>query len=490
MDVLNQMIADMNRKEVKTFKIYLNRASLNEQRKDVLLFDYMRKSSESYNEEFIVNKLYKGEEKNAFYRLKNRLMEDLGINVFGQAYQEDATMHCMFLVSMAHYYASKSKYKLAMYFLKRAEKKAQITENYSLLEIIYGNLIHASREILNHNPEKYIQKRRENRLLLNKMGEMDDILETIEYKVMISQNLTANGTEILNVLQETIDKYTQDETLKESSRLQFGIYFIVSRILLQKKDYTALEEYLISSYNRFNENKLFTKANHAHKLQMLSWLANTLFVNKKYNQSLAYAEQLRVEMERFDKQLYSRFELFYYNSLVINFSVINPAKAIAILLDLTRREKENSAAFHGVGVFVYMNLAVLYYAQKDFTKALQWLNKLYNYEGYNNTDARLKLKISLGELMMRYDREEHDLLDYRIKQVQKEFAGFIEEHVSIWEVAFLEILTQLGGKQRKLKSIRAAATQILAKIKESEEPQNTLFAYDVWLAEKVKINHG
>ncbi|MGZ5281530.1 MAG: hypothetical protein ACXWEY_04560, partial [Bacteroidia bacterium] len=487
MDILNQMIANMNRKEVKKFKIYLNRASGDTQRKDVVLFDYIRKSGSLYNEEKVLDKLYKGTDKNAFYRLKNRLTNDLSSSIFEQGQQADDTMNCLFLVSMAHFYSSKSKYKLAAYFLKKAEKKAKATENYSLLEIIYGNLIIASREMLNDNPEKYIQKRRENRVLLNKMGEMDDILEAIEYKVMISQNLTANGYEILKVLEQTIDKYTKDEDLKESSRLQFGIYFIVSRILLQNKDYVALEEYLIKTYQNFTERKLFTKANHAHNLQMLSWISNAMFVNKKYNLSLEYAEKLRIEMERFDGQFYSRFELFYYNSLVINFSVINPAKAISILQNLTHKEKANGSNLQGVGVFVFMNMAMLYYNQKDYTKALQSLNKLYNYEGYHTTDPRLKLKISLGELMMRYDRKEKEIFDYRIKQIQKEFAGYLEQNAEIWEAAFLNILTQLSAKHQNLKDIQATAMLLLGNIREVSATDNMLFAYDVWLADKAKI---
>lgn len=491
MDILNQMVAVMDRKEVKSFKIYLNRASDKADRKDIALFDYLRKAGKAYEEKKILNKLYQEDEKGAFYRLKNRLAEDIGISVFEQKYLEDNTMHSFFLVAMAHYYASKNSFKLSVYFLRKAEKKARQIENYSLLEIIYGNLIRSAREILNENPEKYIQKRRENRALLNKMGEMDDILESIEYQMMISQNLTGSRQEVLNILKETIDRYTQDEELKHSSRLQFGIYFIVSRIFLQNNDYEALEKYLVDTYSDFQHKNLFTKTNHSHKLQMLSWIANALFVNKKYNLSLKYADELKTEMERFDGQFYSRYELFYYNSLVINFSVINPAKAISILQELLQKEKNNKLTFSGVGVFVYMNLAMLYYSQKEYKKALQSLNKLYNYEGYAGTDLRLKLKINLGELMMRYDLKEFEILDYRLKQIQKEFAVLLNNKTGeLWEDAFLDIINQLttNFKTRDLKKVQQTARGLLTKLQHHAASNNMLFAYDKWLAEKAKID--
>ena len=491
MDILNQMIAVMDRKEVKSFKVYLKRALDKTDRKDLSLFEYIRKAGDNYEEEKIINRLYNASEKGAFYRLKNRLAEDIGISVFEQKYLEDNTMHGFYLVSMAHYYTSKSNFRLAIYFLRKAEKKAKQIENYSLLEIIYGNLIRSTREVLNENPEKYIQKRRENRALLNKMGEMDDILESIEYKMMISQNLTGSRQEILNILKETINRYTLDEELKDSSRLQFGVYFIVSRIFLQNNDYDSLEKYLVDTYTDFQKKNLFNKTNHSHKLQMLSWIANALFVNKKYSLSLNYAEELKKEMERFDGQFYSRYELFYYNSLVINFSVINPAKAIVVLQELLQKEKSNKLTFSGVGVFVYMNLAMLYYTQKNYTKALQSLNKLYNYEGYASADPRLKLKMNIGELMMRYDRNEIEILEYRLKQIQKEFSAILNNDTSeMWEGSFLHIIGQLATdlKVRDLKKVQFTAKALINNMKENSSSYDMLFAYDKWLAEKAKID--
>lgn len=77
MDILNQIITGLNKEQVRFFKMYLSRIETEDDRKDVLLFDYIRKSGEKFDEEKIFSRLYKGNEKNSFYRLKNRLMREV-----------------------------------------------------------------------------------------------------------------------------------------------------------------------------------------------------------------------------------------------------------------------------------------------------------------------------------------------------------------------------------------------------------------------------
>jgi hypothetical protein len=221
---------------------------------------------------------------------------------------------------------------------------------------------------------------------------------------------------------------------------------------------------------------------------MLSWIVNVLFMNKKYVLSLEYAEKLKAEMVMYDNMLYDRFEFFYYNSLVINFSVINPKKAIDILLDLSTKEKIEKLTFNGV--FVYLNLAVLYYGQKDFGKALHSLNKLYNYNGFESTDIRLKLKINLGELMMRFEENDNDILLYRLKQVHKDFENYFSENNSVWEAAFLDLFDMMmqDDKHRNAQQIKNTAHKLIDNIRSNTSQDDMLFAYDKWIAEKARID--
>ena len=68
MQLLNKVIAVMNKEEVRNFKLWLNSTNASSARKDILLFDYIRKSADKYDEDSVFKKLYPDDDKNSFYR--------------------------------------------------------------------------------------------------------------------------------------------------------------------------------------------------------------------------------------------------------------------------------------------------------------------------------------------------------------------------------------------------------------------------------------
>ena len=76
MNILQKIIATLNKEESRFYKLFAGRTNSKKERKDILLFDYIKQHKEDYNESFISKKLYK-DNKNAFYQLKNRLFKDL-----------------------------------------------------------------------------------------------------------------------------------------------------------------------------------------------------------------------------------------------------------------------------------------------------------------------------------------------------------------------------------------------------------------------------
>lgn len=486
MDLLAEMITQMDKHAVRQFKIFAARTREEMERKDLQLFDYIRAKGVAFDEERIFKKLYEGEDKNAFYRLKNRLLKDISQSVFLHQHDNNDTMLCLYHVAMGYHYAGNNNHKLAFYFFKKAEQKAKEIENYGMLEIIYSQMIKLAREIVSINPETYIQKRKENRNLLNKLSEVEDILEALEYRIKVSLNLSQASTTLPEILQNTLNEYTKDEEIRQSAKVQFGIYFIISRILLQNKDYPALESYLIDTYNNFSQKKFFNRSNHQHKLQMLTWIANAAFFNKKHQLSLEYANRLQAEMEMFDRLHYDQFEFFYYNALIINFSEINPQKAIEVLLDLSKNDAIAKHIYYGI--YVHLNLGVMYFTQKQYSKCIVSLNKLYQHDGYENTDPYVKMSVYIGELMVRYETKELDVVDYRLKQIIKDNRELLEDKAMEKEKQFLNIFSRMAeDSSLTRKSIfKNEISEYLSRHKEEWTKGDPPFKYYQWLTEKIK----
>lgn len=484
MDILNQIILNLKKEDLRFYKLFSARHDMGNGRKDLVLLDYILDSEEQYEDEQIFKKLYGGKDKNALYSLKNRLIHDVARSLTVQYCYKDEILYIHHLLFLVRLYFMRNQFSIAKHFLNKAEKEAKRIENYELLDIIYGEYVKLSHELLNINPEEYILKREEARKFSESIVEVDNILAVVYYRLKTSQNFLEKENPILKLLEKTVDAFSKNKNVKKSPKLRFRIYSAVTQILLQRHEYEALEKYLLSTYKEFLKDKLFQKDNHNTKLQILHYLVNASFKNKKYEQSLKQAEEMHEAMKEFNKLLYDKFIFFYYNSLVINYSVLNKDKAISILDDLISKRTLKSQPFYEL--FIYLNLAILWFEKGEFHNSIRSLNKLYTHAEFKNADVALRFKIAVAELIIRYELLDFDFLESRIKQVKKHFKEMLSKPQQEREKELLSILNKMIsvpelGKDKKL----------LARINQFSTPKIVLddtevINYSAWLKGKIK----
>ena len=79
MDILNQIIEKLSKEEIRNFKLFSERSAPAEERKDLKLFDYIHYAGAKFDERKAFKKLSYGPgHRNNYYRLKSRLVEDIG----------------------------------------------------------------------------------------------------------------------------------------------------------------------------------------------------------------------------------------------------------------------------------------------------------------------------------------------------------------------------------------------------------------------------
>ncbi|MCB9185341.1 MAG: hypothetical protein H6601_01185 [Flavobacteriales bacterium] len=487
MDTLNQMILGLNKEEIRFFKIYSSRISANQPRKDIELFDIIKREREQFDEDAASSKLYPEGNKNPYYRLKNRLKSDLSKCLMLQHFEDEDVTQAINLYSLARHYMSRNLHSLAEHFLGKAEKRAMSLENLELLDLIYTEYIRLSQEMLSINPETYILKRQENELRLKSLRQIDDILATVKYKLKITQNFSPVDNPVVDMLQETVQQLTDSKELKGSSALRFKIYQAVSQILLQQHDYANLEDYLRITYAEFDNEKLFNKANHQTKLQMLTYMVNALFKNNRLEESLEWAEKLKLAMEEFDRLHYDRFMFFYYNSLVINYSKVDMDKAISILHDLEDNEKLKKTPFYTV--FVYLNLAIFNFDLGNYRESIRRLNQLYHHERFENTAAPLKFRIAILEILIRLELGDTDFLEYRMKQIKKDFKDQLENQENVREEMLLDLISDMFLKGRSLRSEQMKdRIKLFTKTTSPRSEDAELVNYNRWLEHKLRAS--
>jgi hypothetical protein len=256
-------------------------------------------------------------------------------------------------------------------------------------------------------------------------------------------------------------------------------------VLLQRHEYIALEEYLESTFNLFIEDDLFNKSNHESKLQMLTYMVNCLHINGKLEKSLEYAEILKNTMEEFDGIGKDKYLFFYYNALVNNYGTLDKQKAIDILEELKTSSSLNKTAYYEI--FVYGNLAFLSFDLENYKQAVKYLHQLYLLDSYKNTDKAYKFKTAIAELIIRYELNDFDFLEYRMKQVQKDFKeqlSFVENNR---EKILLEIISELiyTNSIRTNKVLKEKISGFIDETNEENRLYSEMINYNHWLSKKI-----
>lgn len=485
MDHLPRLILGLSREQARYYKLHAAKTAHGGDRLDFRLFDLVRKSG---NDDKAMEKFchqHYGNSKNAWYRLRNRLLEDVNRSLTTLYYDEDEYIHALHMLGLYRHFSTLNKQEEARYYLRRAELNAMAIDHHELLDIIYGEYIRLSHATLHINPEVYVNKRKSNREQLEAVRAIDDLLSVVTYRLKTAQNF-AGENPVIDLLKNTTDAFLQERNMKNSPALRFRIYQAVSQVLLQRRDYEALEKYLLRTWKEFVRDRLFDRSNHDSKLQMLTYIVNTLFKNKNYKGSLKWSETLKSGLDEFNGMLYDKYMFFYFNSQVINYSVVDRTRAIETLNSMSVLPQITGNAFHQL--FVHLNLSVLLFDEEEYRESVKHLTKLYLLDSYKTADDSLKLKISACELLARYELGQTDVADYKLKGLRREFSELLKSDEHYPEKELFDILRRLMGISR-LKDEPVLLERIRAFIDwtgKNPREDSQIIDYKNWLQRQLK----
>ncbi|MBR73979.1 MAG: hypothetical protein CL872_03455 [Dehalococcoidaceae bacterium] len=484
MNILKKIIATLNKEESRFYKLFASRTNSKKERKDVLLFDYIKRHNEDYDEGFIAKKLYK-DNKNAFYQLKNRLFKDLNKSMMLQHLPREKDIQILQFVLLSRVYKRKGDIDLSFYYLKKAESKALEIEAFELLAIIYAEIIKLSYDIVSIDVEEYIAKQKENKLKLDQIQEIDQILAAASYRIKTAQNFSGKNDAVLNVLEKAVKEFAKNKDIPKSPKFRFKVYLTISRILLQKHDFAALEDYLLHTYKEFTNDKIFNKTNHEHKLMMLIYLTNCLYKRHKLKKSLEFAEILKKGMDEYGGFLRDKFLFYYYNALVINYSVLNKKEALKILEEARRSPIIKQLPTYTV--FIYLNTALIYFDQGKYRMAIKNLSRLLLHDDFVDIGKSFQFKIYIASLIIRFELGDFDTIESRLKYIQRVYKEILENEDFKRDIQLIEIISKLiyCNNLQQDKKLLAKINTLIAAIDDDTADDVDVINYNLWLKSKL-----
>jgi tetratricopeptide (TPR) repeat protein len=257
---------------------------------------------------------------------------------------------------------------------------------------------------------------------------------------------------------------------------------------LQKRLYIELEAFLKQSYKDCIDSNVFTKKTHEVKLQILTYLTNCLFKNKKYEESISNTLELRKAIDEHDGLLYNKYNFYYYNGLVINYSSTDKEKAIEVLLQAKNDDAIKAFDYHYF--FVCSNLALQYFDQKKYKPAIKNLSRIIQHKNFLNFDLSFQIKIIAAELIIRYEIGDFDMLEMRIKSIKNRFKTLLSKDSFSREKILIKIISKLIYVQRidLNENLQNDINLLLSIMPVEEADESDIINYNRWLSENILAN--
>ena len=484
MEILNKIVYQMSKEEIRFFKIYSTRMADTPGRKDLLLFDKIRSKKELFDDASVARKLY-GTKTGSYYRLKHRLMSNLNEYTVLHHYGKDKIHDLNRDWALYNVYISKNNFELAAHFLNKAEKKASEFENFEMLDLIYNGFIRMSAELVDINPEYYIAKRKENASRLNLIREMDQALSVISYRLRSTQNFLPENRTLTSLLNTALQDFVTDTTTKNSRSFQSRIYRAISQILLQRHQYAELAKYLLKTFKKFEREKWFDKESHDIKLQMLTYLANSLYRIGNYKDSLIYAQMLGAEIKAYNGFLYKKYVFFFYNAQILNYMQTDMQRAITIMDTMEEEMKQRKMNYYDQ--FIYVHKAMAYHWQNKPDIAIRNLVKLYVLDSFKAAGETFRFKILTAELVMQFDAGDGISFNQRLNFIRKEHRKLLKQKEFLREKNLIQMMDSMMNKPdyKKNKLFLRKADKFIKAKEIVEDNESALINYAEWMKRKI-----
>ena len=475
-NALDTIVQSLSKEEVRFFKLFLKRTD-SKNRKDVDLFDLIRRKNGDYTTQEALKKLKTNP--NNFYQLKNRLYHELNNSMVWQHIWKDKQSKSFSFVLLSRVYKNKGELELSFHYLKKAEKEAIGTELYEVLSIIYSEIIQLSHELISIDVDHYIKLKRNNIKILSEIDEMDILLAKIMYDIKTKQNFGKSDGSLVKLITTKYAKISKEKNLVNSPRFRTRLFKMYSRLLLQERDYQSLEKFLIESYNEFGKDKLFNRSNHNEKLTLLTYLSNCLYKTKKYKQSLKYSEELLSGMKEYDCFLHDKYLFYYYNILVLNYAKTDKEKALDYLNKAS--ESEVIKKLPSYNSFIYLNRSLIYYYKDNYKESQKNIARLIMQQDFLLLDKSFQLKILVTELMIRILVSNKNLND-KITNINKDYKSLLLEKHHIREKKMIDLIFKKisGGDVVDNKE------DLLSSMSDSDAEDIDIISYNIWIKENIK----
>lgn len=413
----------MEKEDLRNFRLYMDRIRSDQyDRKMMDLFDAIREGEDEDDLE-IRAALYPDGNRNAFYRLKNRLLSDVQRSLLMLHNELDPQTRVLNYIMLSRWCQYRTEWEAARGLLERAAKICESERIPRWHVLVHEELLALSREDVELDPEPIVQELRRLDKEYHGFREFSQGLAIVSHKLRRT-NLGATDQSSLDQL-SAIREQIGELYNPENPDFQWELYRVIREILLEKKDYEALESYLMVFHQEMEENGGFTKAYLRERIVLISWIVNTLSQNKKFEDSLTWAAHLKEVLEEQNQRYFQAFLWTYYQALVVNFTCLGKLDEAVEQLEELMGKAVTQLPQQYIP-YLNMNLFRLYHYQGKTKSSLQMLGEIFQQGQDKKLEEQVMVSGRIAEILLRMEDRDWEFASYKYKEVRRKFRKLLE----------------------------------------------------------------
>jgi hypothetical protein len=440
MDTIQEVIHTMDKNQQKEFVYFIQRNKYRKGRKDLQLFNLLKEEKERKPAEMI--KLLATGNSNAYHTIRKRLFSHLADFFILKSTSEDATTfsHVNGMLGVVNYLFDKGLVEQGWKYLLIAENIAFQNHYPAVLNTIYLlqiEKVHLQKKLelttiidnYQHNQEILQQEEKlqiASSIVRQQLNKSKDVGLEVDFQILI--------TDTLNTLNIDID-------VLKTPTIVLNFLKIIRAGIIAKKDFNAFEPYLINTYKSLYKNKK-TNINYMAKAELLYMIAHTSYRNKKFKQSLSYLEELSVTLKLCTKPFQKQFNAKVIQLISANLIYLKELKkATENLTELynERQTLSNEEHFNSI-----VNLGFYRFLNKEYKKSHELLMQLSHSDNWYKKTMGIEwvLKKNLMELVLYIELKHFDLVESRIKSIERNYESLKPNPIYKKAFDFLKLLKE------------------------------------------------
>lgn len=415
MNILWHIVKELSQEELRHYRMYARRFTRKDERKDWKLLNLYR-SVEEPNDEFICSKIYGSDvDSNTFARLKNRLAADINKSLIMTALSDKA-FEPWLLFLIFKYHDLRNRHDVAIYYLRKALKKAEDNGYYELALMLCHNFLRSARYRAMEKEENIRQKREHLEHLSTLQRRLETQSALLEEELRRSQSLYEPQALLIAEAEKVA---FQAEKLQPLPRPLLLLWLkLKAQIWILQHRFADLIDLL----EPYTENLLGSVAHSLEQAEiqaiLLIYLMNAYTLESRYEKVTSTSPYLEILLKQ-NPELWGRYGFFYYQTTVA--ALCRTEKFTEALSVIRRMEQEKETHVNPrYLVFAAINKALCLYETGQWQEALRTLARLKTWEAFEHTDQRLQTQAEILEILLRLLVGDLDYAFQRVKALLKE----------------------------------------------------------------------